>query len=90
MFAGTPHHRCWSLRLKGSLASSRELLLHRERERLDNHERQHLGMDTPGRCIVGFAAGFGVFSGAASARWLGILIATISVFVNLTFIPFEP
>jgi hypothetical protein len=24
------------------------------------------------------------------ARWLGILIATISVFVNFTFIPFEP
>jgi hypothetical protein len=37
--------------------------------------------------IVGLAAGFGV-SGAAWARWLGILIAAISVFVNFTFIPF--
>jgi hypothetical protein len=26
--------------------------------------------------IIGLAAGFGVFSGAAWARWLGILIAT--------------
>ena len=40
--------------------------------------------------IVGLAAGFGAFSGAAWARWLGILIATISVFVNSTSLPFEP
>jgi hypothetical protein len=40
--------------------------------------------------IIGLAAGFGVFSGAAWARWLGILIATISVFVNFTFIPLSP
>ena len=40
--------------------------------------------------IISLAAGFGVFSGAAWPRWLGILIATISVFVDVTFIPFEP
>jgi hypothetical protein len=33
---------------------------------------------------------FRCLSGAAWAHWLGILIATISVFVNFTFIPFEP
>ena len=37
--------------------------------------------------IIGLAAGFGVFSGAAWARWLGISIAAISVFVNFAFIP---
>jgi hypothetical protein len=40
--------------------------------------------------IIGLAAGFGVFSGAAWARWLGILIATVSVVVNFTFIPLAP
>jgi hypothetical protein len=40
--------------------------------------------------IIGLAAGFGVFSGAGWARWLGILIATVSVVVNFTFIPFAP
>lgn len=40
--------------------------------------------------IIGLAAGFGVFSGAAWARWLGILIAMISVVVNFTFIPLAP
>jgi hypothetical protein len=40
--------------------------------------------------IISLAAGFGVFSGAAWPRWLGILNATISVFVDVTFIPFEP
>jgi hypothetical protein len=40
--------------------------------------------------IIGLAAGFGVFSGAAWARWLGILIATVSVVVNFTYIPLAP
>lgn len=40
--------------------------------------------------IIGLAAGFGVFSGAAWARWLGIFIAAISVFVNFAFIPLAP
>jgi hypothetical protein len=40
--------------------------------------------------IIGLAAGFGVVSGAAWARWLGIFIAAISIVVNFTFIPFEP
>jgi hypothetical protein len=40
--------------------------------------------------IIALAAGFGVFSGAAWARWLGIIIAAISVFVNFAFIPLAP
>jgi hypothetical protein len=40
--------------------------------------------------IIGFASGFGVFTGAGWARWLGIFIAAISVFVNFTFIPLAP
>lgn len=40
--------------------------------------------------FIGLAAGFGVFSGAGWARWLGILIATLSIIVNFTFIPFAP
>jgi hypothetical protein len=32
----------------------------------------------------------GIFSGAGWARWLGIFIAAMSIFVNFTFIPFEP
>jgi hypothetical protein len=51
----------------------------------DTSVREPGEQSLPGRC-----SGFGVLSGAAWARWLGILIATISVFVNLTFIPFEP
>jgi hypothetical protein len=34
--------------------------------------------------LIGLAAGFGVFSGAGWARWLGILIATLSIIVNFT------
>jgi hypothetical protein len=40
--------------------------------------------------IIGMAAGFGIFSGAAWARLLGILIATLSIVVNFTFIPLQP
>ena len=40
--------------------------------------------------IIGLAAGFGIFSGAGWARWLGILIASISVIVNFVFIPLAP
>jgi len=40
--------------------------------------------------IIGLAAGFGVFSGAAWARLLGILIACLSIVVNFAFIPFAP
>jgi hypothetical protein len=40
--------------------------------------------------IIGLAAGFGIFSGAGWARWLGILIASISVIVNFAFIPLAP
>jgi hypothetical protein len=38
----------------------------------------------------GLAAGFGILSGAAWAQWLWIFTATISVLVNLRFLPFEP
>jgi hypothetical protein len=51
----------------------------------DTSVREPGEQSLPGRC-----SGFGVLSGAAWARWLGILIATISVSVNFTFIPFEP
>ena len=40
--------------------------------------------------IIGVAAGLGIFSGAAWARLLGILIATLSIVVNFTFIPLQP
>ena len=40
--------------------------------------------------IIGVAAGFGVFSEAAWARLLGILIATFSIVVNFTFVPLQP
>jgi hypothetical protein len=40
--------------------------------------------------LIGLAAGFGIFSGAGWARWLGILIASVSVIVNFAFIPFAP
>lgn len=39
---------------------------------------------------IGVAAGFGVFSGAAWARLLGIVIACLSIVVNFAFIPFAP
>jgi hypothetical protein len=40
--------------------------------------------------VIGIAAGISVFSGAAWARWLGIIIASLSLVVNFTFIPFQP
>jgi ABC-type uncharacterized transport system permease subunit len=40
--------------------------------------------------LIGLAAGFGIFSGAGWARWLGILIASVSVIVNFAFIPLAP
>lgn len=40
--------------------------------------------------LIALAAGFGVFSGAGWARWLGILIASASVIVNFAFIPLAP
>jgi hypothetical protein len=40
--------------------------------------------------LIGLAAGFGIFSGAGWARWLGILIASVSVIVNFVFIPLAP
>jgi hypothetical protein len=40
--------------------------------------------------IIGAAAGFGGFSGAAGARRLRIFIATTSVLANFRFTPFEP
>jgi hypothetical protein len=40
--------------------------------------------------LIGLAAGFGIFSGAAWARWLGIFIAGISMIVNFLFVPYQP
>ncbi len=40
--------------------------------------------------LIALLAGFGVFSGAAWARWLGILIASVSILVNFAFIPLAP
>jgi hypothetical protein len=40
--------------------------------------------------IIALVAGFAVFSGAAWACLLGIIIATISIVVNFTFIPLAP
>jgi hypothetical protein len=40
--------------------------------------------------LIGLAAGFGIFSGAGWARWLGIFIVGISMIVNFLFIPFQP
>jgi hypothetical protein len=40
--------------------------------------------------LVVFAAGFGVISGAAWARWLGIVMVSIQAFLNFLFIPIQP
>jgi hypothetical protein len=43
--------------------------------------------------IVGLlvlAAGFGIFSGAAWARWLGIVIVSFQAISNFMFIPVQP
>ena len=65
-------------------------LVQREYEPLDRSERQYLGVDTLPGGIIGPAPGSGGFSGAAWARRLRILIATISVLANFRFTPFEP
>jgi hypothetical protein len=40
--------------------------------------------------LIAIAAGLGVMSGAAWARFLGILIAAVSILVNFAFIPQAP
>jgi hypothetical protein len=40
--------------------------------------------------IVVLLAGFGVISGAAWARWLGIVIVSIQALTNFAFIPVQP
>lgn len=40
--------------------------------------------------IIGVAAGFGILSGAGWARFLGVLIASLSILVNFAFIPLAP
>jgi hypothetical protein len=86
----TAHHRQRALDAAGPRRHRQGDLVHPERELLDHYERKYLGWIHLVGGIVGLAAGFGAFSGAAWARWLGILIATISVFVNSTSLPFEP
>jgi hypothetical protein len=40
--------------------------------------------------LVVAAAGFGVFSGAAWARWLGITVVSLQALSNFLFIPVQP
>ena len=40
--------------------------------------------------LIVFAAGFGVISGAAWARWLGIVIVGFQAITNFMFIPVQP
>ena len=40
--------------------------------------------------LVVAVAGFGVLSGAAWARWLGIIIVSIQALTNFAFIPVQP
>lgn len=40
--------------------------------------------------LIVLAAGFGVISGAAWARWLGILIVGFQLITNFLFIPSQP
>jgi hypothetical protein len=40
--------------------------------------------------LVVLAAGFGVISGAAWARWLGIIFVSIQAIWNFLYIPFQP
>jgi hypothetical protein len=40
--------------------------------------------------LIALAAGFGVISGRAWARLLGIAIAVVSIFVNFAFLPLAP
>jgi hypothetical protein len=40
--------------------------------------------------VVVLAAGFGVISGAAWARWTGIVIVSVQAVVNFAFIPVQP
>ena len=40
--------------------------------------------------VVVLAAGFGVLSGAAWARWLGIVLVGLQALVNFAFIPIQP
>src|SRR5215475_6757566 len=40
--------------------------------------------------VIVLAAGFGVFSGAAWARWLGIVMVSLQAFTNFLSIPVQP
>ena len=40
--------------------------------------------------LIVLAAGFGVMSGAAWARWLGIIFVSIQALTNFLFIPVQP
>jgi len=40
--------------------------------------------------LVVLLAGFGVLSGAAWARWLGIIIVSLQALTNFAFIPVQP
>lgn len=40
--------------------------------------------------LVVLAAGFGVISGAAWARWIGIVLVSLQALINFVFIPVQP
>jgi hypothetical protein len=40
--------------------------------------------------LIVLAAGFGIFAGAAWARWLGIIFVSIQAVANFLFIPYAP
>jgi hypothetical protein len=40
--------------------------------------------------LIVLAAGFGIMSGAAWARWLGIIFVSIQALLNFLFIPAQP
>jgi hypothetical protein len=40
--------------------------------------------------LIVLAAGFGIMSGAAWARWLGIIFVSIQALINFLFIPAQP
>ena len=40
--------------------------------------------------LIVLAAGFGIISGAAWARWLGIIFVSIQALINFLFIPAQP
>jgi hypothetical protein len=49
-----------------------------------------MGLGAPDFGLIVLAAGFGIMSGAAWARWLGIIFVSIQALINFLFIPAQP